>query len=233
MLVDHGALEERPSGERRTAMSISKILSAVALSACGLAFACSSSNSSGGGAYTSCHATESNSTCTSCIEGSCGADLSTFESSCSDFLSCACASGSYNSTAAAGTTCQAKITAACTSADQTISTCVQMSCATQCSTASSGGGSGSSSGSTGGTTVACGLSFTSATCATCIQASCCSQAQTCATDSSCATILDCYTGCTTTTCQSACVSAGPASAQSEFNSALNCLNANCSAQCPQ
>jgi hypothetical protein len=136
------------------------IASLVALSAA--AFACSSSSNSGG-ASNACVYAGTSSSCQSCVQNSCGSQVSSGESACSGYLNCACPGGSFSQTAAESSSCQQQIDSSCASAEQSIVSCEEQNCASQCgiSGGSSGGGSGSGSGSgsssggTGDTTFSC------------------------------------------------------------------------------
>ena len=90
-------------------MTKSTWFAATALGACVTLFACSSTSSGGGdaavsyGAYTGCIEGEAPQACTSCLENSCGTQLSNFESSCTDYLQCICPGGTYSDTSLVGT----------------------------------------------------------------------------------------------------------------------------------
>ncbi|HEY1694245.1 MAG TPA: hypothetical protein VGG39_18880 [Polyangiaceae bacterium] len=139
------------------------------------AVACSSSSKGNGSGSCNGAPTTESADCTSCIENSCGSQVSAYESACSDYVSCFCNGGAN---AQAEQNCESKLSEGnCASAGDAVGTCEQSSCATQCSgTTSSSGGTTSSSGGTasssGGTTSSSGGSG-NYTCST--LSSCCSQ----------------------------------------------------------
>lgn len=115
------------------------ILGAVAMAAVALV-ACSSS-SNGSGSNTSCvEGSAPNEACYSCAQSNCGSQLSAFESDCSTYLSCVCPGGTYSSTAAASSGCNADVTGQCQTTDMTFSTCIQQKCESTCSGSSGDGG---------------------------------------------------------------------------------------------
>ncbi|HEY1697849.1 MAG TPA: hypothetical protein VGG39_37065 [Polyangiaceae bacterium] len=121
-------------------------------------------SSSGG----SCLATAMNPTCWSCLQGSCGSELGTFESDCSAYVDCVCPGGTYD--ACNATTCEPQITGVCGTSAQAVATCETQSCESACVQSGSSSGAGSSSGgcasssgsSSGGTGT--GTCSTSTTC---------------------------------------------------------------------
>src|ERR1700722_5594190 len=219
-------------------MTKSTWFAATALGACVTLFACSSTSSGGGdaavsyGAYTGCIEGEAPQACTSCLENSCGTQLSNFESACTDYLQCICPGGTYSDTAAQSTTCQMKGSSdtTCANADTGLTECLNTSCTSECGTVGDAGdGDVSTDGSTTGTP-ACGVSWVSPTCASCVMSSCCTQTMTCTGDAACTGIITCQQACasTDTTCQNACVTSASTSAQSEYNNLGNCLQTSCS-----
>ncbi len=107
------------------------------------AFACSSS-SSGGNSSSACVYAGADSSCQSCMQNSCGSQVSSGESACSAYLSCACPGGTFSESAASASSCQMQVTSACSSAEQAIVQCESSNCASACTT--SGSSSGGSSG---------------------------------------------------------------------------------------
>ena len=117
------------------------------------AFACSGSSGSTANACISSAFAQGGTGCTTCIDDSCGSELGSFESACTDYINCVCPGGTYDSTKLSGCQATAKNDSSCVSADQTFATCLQNNCTAACTGTSSGSSSGSSSG--GGGTVAC------------------------------------------------------------------------------
>ena len=105
----------------------------VALVAAGASSGCSSSGG-GGGANSACLTSEVGASCYSCGQSKCASQLSTFNSSCSDFVACFCTNGTYDMTAHDSQTCQGKLTgnASCESANQALVGCATSSCPTEC-----------------------------------------------------------------------------------------------------
>jgi len=184
--------------------------------------------------------------CYACMQASCASQLGAFGSDCSDYLACVCPDGAYDVSAQSSQTCQAKLTSdsACVPSAQAVNTCAEQSCASAChpstgSGGSSGGGGvagagGSGGGSGGGSTVvmACGVTFSVASCAQCVTAQCCSVTQTCGEDQACVGIISCLHQCgQNTSCEQNCVSSAPASAQQELNAAAQCWSSSCSSGC--
>jgi hypothetical protein len=92
-------------------------------------FACGSS-----GGASSCLAGAYGGDCFSCMQTSCGPELSTLESACSDYFSCVCPGGNLSCSANASSACeQDGNEAACASAGLPFGTCLQKNCETQCS----------------------------------------------------------------------------------------------------
>ena len=88
-------------------------------------------SSSGNG---SCLSEAVGSDCYSCVQSNCGSELSTFESSCNDYLSCVCLGGNFSCSARTSATCQQKEQeSSCDSAGDTISNCSQQKCESVCS----------------------------------------------------------------------------------------------------
>ncbi len=103
------------------------------------------------------------------------------------------------------------------------STCTSIAAGSMTSsTGNPGTFSAEKQGSPGGNE-ACGISFKSASCASCIQSSCCSVTQACANDSACTQIIACVQGCNqNTTCEDNCITSAPSNAQTEISNASNC-----------
>jgi hypothetical protein len=96
-----------------------------------------------------------------------------------------------------------------------------------------GSGSGGGGGSAGGggsssSNEACGISFKSPACASCVAADCCSVNKACVDDASCVTLLDCIVNCGgNQSCGDNCASAAPSSALQELESATSCWSNSC------
>lgn len=216
-----------------------------ALSACG-----SKNSNTGGGSSTgntgnavACLGQALTGACQSCIQGSCEGALGSFASDCSEYLQCYCPNGAYNGSAQTSQACVSKVTAnpSCLSSAQSVNTCLQQNCTTACqgsggSSSGGGGGSGGGSGGSGGgsssgaggMTPACGVVFTTASCASCVMSKCCSVTQSCASDEGCLAIITCIHGCSNDTkCEQNCVTSAPASAQMELNNAGACWTSSC------
>ncbi len=220
-------------------MNKSHWLVASIVAGCAVLVACSTTSSGGGtnyGSYTNCLAQGASSDCVSCVENNCGTPLSNIESSCSAYLNCACPGGNYDSTAANSSSCEANLTGnqACVNASDGFNSCETSSCAAQCGTADAGtddGGtsSDSSSAGDGAGTVACGIGYAAASCASCVTSNCCTQSTTCAGDTACVGIINCQGPCANndTTCLNNCVTSASSSAQTEFNNLQSCLQMQC------
>lgn len=214
-----------------------------ALSACG-----SRGSTGGGGSSTGSSAGNaaclgpsfSSNACESCIQASCGSPLGSFQNDCSDYIQCYCPNGAFNGSAQTSQACVSKVTAnpSCISSVQTMNNCLNQNCASSCQSSggstggSSGGGGGGSgagsSGGTGGVTAACGVAFTTASCASCVSAKCCSVTQTCGADQACLSIITCIHQCNgAMMCEQNCVSSAPMSAQMELNAAGSCWTSSC------
>ena len=118
-------------------MMVISIRAAAVLAAVGVLVACSSS-SSGSASYPTCQggtgATGAGSAaCSSCVEGSCGSQLSAVESSCSPYL--ACIQGCQCSDVSCLSGCLSKRDSACQNADGPFATCLGQSCSSQCTMA--------------------------------------------------------------------------------------------------
>jgi hypothetical protein len=108
------------------------------------ALACSSN--SGGDGSAPCAESLFNSggaDCNSCAQANCSAQTSGFESSCSGFLSCICASGSYSASAANSSACTGTVESSCDSAVESLESCLEKSCSSECSYGDGGSGDGS------------------------------------------------------------------------------------------
>lgn len=108
-------------------------------------FGCSSGSSGGGGGGNdgSCNATTvfsegaaAGNSCASCMESSCNSQVSSYQSGCSDYISCVCsASGNTSSIES----CESKIEeSSCETAAQALGTCANANCHTQCNTSDGG-----------------------------------------------------------------------------------------------
>lgn len=215
------------------------------LSACGSKGGSGSNGTSGGssGNHTlsaSCLGPSFTSACTSCIQASCASEVGAFANDCNDYIQCYCPNGAYSASAQASQSCLSQVTTnpSCLSSAQGMNGCVEQSCAGECQSVSggSGGSSGSgtggsgSGGSSGGSamTAACGIAFTTSTCAGCVDSQCCSVTQTCAADQACIGIITCIHGCNgNMTCEHSCITSAPSSAQSEISNAAQCWSMSC------
>jgi hypothetical protein len=126
-------------------MNVSKMIAATAAVAMGLLVACSSSSSKGGSNVPTCQgATQGTGSgsdaCNSCVESSCGSQISAAESACSSYFSCysACQCSDYQCIAG----CVSNITSSCETPFMAVDTCLTSSCAAECNTASTDAGTG-------------------------------------------------------------------------------------------
>jgi hypothetical protein len=78
--------------------------------------------------------------CNSCLQGSCGAQLSTVESSCSAYLSCYQACSCSDTSCLQG--CLGKIDSTCINPSANLGGCLQQNCLAPCNAVSDGGGPG-------------------------------------------------------------------------------------------
>jgi hypothetical protein len=79
-------------------------------------------------------------------------------------------------------------------------------------------------------TTACGMTFPTTACASCVSASCCAYTQTCANDPACGSLVTCLDGCNgNTTCESSCIDAASTTAAQELDNAVTCWSGSCSA----
>lgn len=220
-------------------MNKSNWLAASVVAGCAVLFACSTSSNGGDaganyGSYTACITQGASSDCVTCVENNCGTPLSNIESSCTDYLNCACPGGSYDASAASSSTCEGALTnnTPCNNATDGFGACLQSNCTTECGSLDGGTDDGSSADSAtsgDGGNVACGIGYASAACAGCAMSACCTQSQTCANDSACTAVINCIGACaaTDTTCQNNCVSSASSTAQTEYNNVVNCLSTSC------
>jgi hypothetical protein len=98
-------------------------------------FACGGSTAGGNttGETNACLAAGFGSDCFSCMQTSCGPELSNVESACGDYLTCVCPGGSLSCSANASSACDQKGNEpACASAGLPLSTCEQKNCETAC-----------------------------------------------------------------------------------------------------
>jgi hypothetical protein len=143
-----------------------------AIGALAITVACTSSTSSGNGnggssSGSSCTynlatelqlASSAGSTCASCVQNSCGSQVSAYEgnSGCGSYLSCVCPNGTATTDTTVLQQCAQQQGQGCNSAASTLSTCINTNCNSQChsggtssgGTSSGGTSSGSSSGGT-------------------------------------------------------------------------------------
>jgi hypothetical protein len=169
-------------------------------------FACSGTTTTSGGGNAACLQQSTSSACYSCMTSHCGSQVTNFESSCSDYVSCICPGGAYDACNVAS--CGSHITAsgACQGADMAVGQCAEASCASACQTTSgsssggvctgsgSGGGSGSGSGGgsgsgSGGTAMQCLQSSSTSACYNCIATAC--AAQLSAVETGCSAYISC------------------------------------------
>jgi hypothetical protein len=238
-------------------LGASALASFAALSACSGKGAPGGGQSLGGGSINACVSQAVTQTvgnaCFACMENACASQLGAFGSDCSDYLQCLCPNGAFDNSAESSQSCEAKITSdsACLPSAQAVNGCAGQSCASACqapnpsSGSSSGGGSsvlggsgggsgGGGSGGSGGVSgmTACGVEFSSATCAQCVAAQCCSATQTCGQDQACVMVIQCIHQCgQDSSCEDNCVSGASASAQQELNAAATCWSSSCSSGC--
>jgi hypothetical protein len=72
-------------------------------------------------------------------------------------------------------------------------------------------------------TAACGIAFTTATCASCVMSKCCSVTGACSEDQACVSVITCIHQCNqNTSCEENCVSNAPKNAQNELGAAVSC-----------
>ncbi len=118
-----------------------KVFSAMFGAAASLSVLLACSSSSSGGSVPSCQGNAGTSgagsaACNTCLEGNCGSQTSSVESSCSAYISC------YNGCQCSDTSCisgcQSKIDSTCSSAYSPLTSCLTKSCATQCGGAAAG-----------------------------------------------------------------------------------------------
>jgi hypothetical protein len=132
--------------------NIKFVLALVGLFACG--------GSTVGGNTTvqanACLATVVGSDCFSCVQASCGAELSGYESACSDYLSCVCPGGNFSCSLATSSACNPNAGgSSCATAEASYGTCGLQNCKAQCSSggalceSGTGGSSGTSTTCTG------------------------------------------------------------------------------------
>jgi hypothetical protein len=214
----------------------------LAAAVAGGVFACSGTTN-GGGSNTACLQQSTSSACYSCMTTNCSSQVNTFESSCTDYISCICPGGSYDSCNVASCGSHLTATGACQGADMAVGQCAETSCASECTTVSgsssggtctgsgSGGGSGgvSSSGSIG---MSCFQSSSTSTCYNCVATSC--SAQLSAIETGCSQYISCVcpggvydannvTGCESLEMVSSCTSV--------LNPLVTCEEQSCAAAC--
>jgi hypothetical protein len=208
-------------------------------------FACSGSTSSSGGGNAACLEQSTSTACYSCVTSHCGSQVSNYESSCTDYISCICPGGSYD--ACNVTSCGSHLTesGACQGAYMAVGQCATASCTSECETASgsssggtctgssSGGGSGGGSGSgSGGTAMQCLQSSANSACYSCAASNC--AAQLSALETGCSAYISCvcpggvYDANNVTECQPQEMVAGCTNALQPF---ATCEEQSCAAAC--
>jgi hypothetical protein len=204
-------------------------------------FACSGSTTSGGGGGAACLQQSTSGACYSCVQSHCGSQVSNFESSCTDYVSCICPGGTYDACNVASCSSHLTASGACQGADMAVGQCATASCATECETtsggssggtctgSSSGGGSGSSS---GGTAMQCLQTSANTACYSCVASNC--AAQLSALETGCSAYFSCvcpggvYDANNVTACQSQEMVSSCTSALSPFAS---CEEQSCASAC--
>ncbi len=160
-------------------------------------FACSGTTTTSGGGGAACLQQSVSSACYSCVQSHCGSQVSNYESSCTDYISCICPGGSYDSCNVASCTSHLTATGACQGADMAIGQCATASCVSECETTSgsssggtcTGSSSGGSGSGSGGTAMQCLQSSSTSACYQCIATSC--AAQLSAVESGCSAYISC------------------------------------------
>ena len=123
-------------------MKVQSMITAAAVVAVGFLVACSSSSSGSGGSIQSCKGgTQStgqgSAACTTCLQGSCGSQLSAAESGCSDYFNCFGGCNCSDLTCIEG--CLSKATASsCQTPFMSLGSCISSSCASECNTTTPG-----------------------------------------------------------------------------------------------
>jgi len=102
-----------------------------------------------------CLATVVGSDCFSCVQASCGPELSDYESACSDYLSCVCPRGNFSCSAVTSSACNPTVGSSCATAEISYGACGLQNCKTPCS--SGGAPCESGSGGTGTSTICTGF----------------------------------------------------------------------------
>jgi hypothetical protein len=119
---------------------------AAAVSAVAVLVACSSSSSGGGSSVPTCQGATGtmgagSSACSSCLQSSCGSQISSVESSCGAYLTCY--QGCQCSDLSCLEGCLSKIDSTCQNPEESLATCLTQSCSSQCTTTTvSDGGTG-------------------------------------------------------------------------------------------
>jgi hypothetical protein len=100
-------------------------------------FACGGSTVGGGNTTVeanACLATVVGSDCFSCVQASCGPELSDYESACSDYLSCVCPGGNFSCSLATSSACNPNAGgSSCATAEASYGACGLQNCKAQCS----------------------------------------------------------------------------------------------------
>jgi hypothetical protein len=108
-----------------------------------------------------CLATVVGNDCFSCVQASCGPELSGYEIACSDYLSCLCPGGNFSCSAATSSTCNPNAAgSSCATAEASYGACGLQNCKTPCST----GGALCANGSGTSTTCTGSISLDGGTC---------------------------------------------------------------------
>jgi hypothetical protein len=201
-------------------------------------FACSGSTSSGG--TTGCLQQSVSGACYSCVTSHCGSQVSNYESSCTNYISCICPGGTYDACNVASCSSQLTTSGACQGADLAVGQCATAACASECATTSgsssggtcTGSSSGGSGSGSGGTSMSCLQSTSPTACITCVETSC--AAQLSAVETGCSAYLSCvcpggvYNASDVTACQSLEMTA---SCTSAITPLANCETSSCASAC--